>query len=110
MHRVGDGMKEIKIEDYIRVGVEKRGGLCEKFVSPGRRDVPDRDVSLPYGIANKIEVKRPGEKPRRGQLRDHARRRALGHDVWVISTKGEADWYFHHMDVKIAEAKARCKS
>ncbi len=85
-------MKESTIERYLVQEVEKRGGLCEKFVSPGRRSVPDRIITWPYGVIHFVELKAPGKAPRIDQLRDHARRRALGVNVFVIDSKGGVDF------------------
>lgn len=84
-------MKEDAIEARLRKGVEALGGLCEKFVSPGRRNVPDRLVTLPRGEMYLVECKRPGESPRPGQVRDHQRRARLGVTVHVVSTPEEVD-------------------
>ena len=84
-------MKESAIETRLRKGVEAIGGLYEKFVSPGRRHVPDRLVTLPKGEMHMVECKRPGESPRLGQLRDHKRRARLGVTVHVVSTPEEVD-------------------
>ena len=84
-------MKESVIEKRLRKGVESMGGLCEKFVSPGRRHVPDRLVTLPKAEMHLVECKRPGKSPRPGQIRDHERRARLGVTVHVVSTPEEVD-------------------
>jgi hypothetical protein len=83
--------KEITIEDYGTQQFERAGGTHEKFKTPGRRNVPDRLCSLLAGIYFFIEYKRQGKKPRIGQLRDHARRRARGFKVFVVDTKAQVD-------------------
>ncbi len=80
-------MREAKIEAYGVREVERAGGTCEKFVSPGRRAVPDRICSLRPGVVFFIEFKAPGEKPTPAQLRDHARRRSRGFAVYVVDKK-----------------------
>lgn len=85
------GLRETAIEVRLRKGVERMGGLCEKFTSPGRRHVPDRLVTLPGGRMYLVECKRPGESPRAGQVRDHERRARLGVIVPVPSTPEEVD-------------------
>ena len=79
-------MLEKTIEAALVRRVTKLGGMCEKFVSPGRRSVPDRLVTLPGGRIVFVEVKAPGKYPTELQERDHARRRKLGCDVWVIDS------------------------
>lgn len=86
-------MREYSVEKYLRLSVERRGGTCEKFVSPGRVGVPDRQVSDRPGRIDYIETKAPGKKPNPAQKRDHARRRARGFRVYVLDTKEKIDWY-----------------
>jgi hypothetical protein len=84
-------MLEKKIERALSRRVKALGGLCEKFVSPGRRSVPDRIVTLPGGRVIFVECKAPGKKPTDLQSRDHARRRELGCDVRLIDSLEGAD-------------------
>lgn len=79
-------MLEKVIEAALVRRVKELGGLCEKFVSPGRRSVPDRLVTLPGGRIVFIEVKSPGKGPTELQERDHWRRRKLGCEVLVINS------------------------
>jgi hypothetical protein len=78
-------MLEKTIEAALVRRVKELGGLCEKFVSPGRRSVPDRLVTLPGGRIVFVEVKAPGKSPTELQERDHWRRRKLGCEVIVIN-------------------------
>jgi len=84
-------MREKQIEMALVYRVKELGGLCEKFVSPGRRSVPDRLVTLPGGRIIFVELKATGNKPTGAQQRDHARRRALGCDVRVINNMDDAN-------------------
>ena len=77
-------MLEKQIEQALVRRVKELGGTCEKFVSPGRRSVPDRLVTLPGGKIIFVECKPPGKKPTLAQQYDHERRRLLGCDVRVI--------------------------
>jgi hypothetical protein len=79
-------MLEKTIEAALVRRVTKLGGLCEKFVSPGRRSVPDRLVTLPGGRIVFVELKAPGRKPTELQERDHERRRRMGFEVLVINS------------------------
>jgi len=79
-------MFEKQVETALVRRVKELGGLCEKFVSPGRRSVPDRIVTLPGGRIVFVELKAPGKKPTELQERDHERRRQLGCEVWVIDS------------------------
>lgn len=75
---------EADIEDYLVKEVEAAGGEVRKVVWLGRRHAPDRLVML--NGAHFVELKRPGEKPRSGQLREHERMRKHGLKVYVLST------------------------
>lgn len=107
-------MLEKHVEAYLVKRVKEAGGLCEKFVSPANRSVPDRIVSAPprryvsrvspypngghyplqYTLPPRVifvELKAPGKKPTAAQERDHEQRRAMGFDVRVIDTKEGVD-------------------
>ena len=60
-------MREKYIEQKLVREVKKRGGLCEKWNS-GSSGWPDRIVLLPDGKIGFVEVKAPGEKPRKLQV------------------------------------------
>ncbi|EHK3568807.1 VRR-NUC domain-containing protein [Escherichia coli] len=79
--------RESTIEKHLVAEVKKAGGQAYKFVSPGRRAVPDRLVLLPGGRVVFVECKAPREKPRPDQLREHERLRALGFTVVVLDSK-----------------------
>ena len=84
-------MRESVIEHYLVRTVHKLGGECLKFTSPGRRHVSDRLVILPGGRVWFIELKAPGEKPRKGQVRFHGRLFELGANWVVFDTKAQID-------------------
>lgn len=90
-------MRESKIEDYLRKEVAKLGGWLEKHASPGTKGPPDNLVM--WGAWPKpaylefIETKAPKKGPTVLQARDHARRRAMGFVVHVISTMEAAEAY-----------------
>lgn len=86
-------MKESAVEAHLRKRVEALGGLCEKFVSPGRRGVPDRLVTWPSGQMDLVETKAPRGKLRPEQIRDHERRAVRRCRVRVLSTKAAVDAY-----------------
>jgi hypothetical protein len=79
--------RESLIEKHLVAEVKKAGGVAFKFVSPGRRSVPDRIVLLPGGRLVFVECKAPGKPPRADQLREHERLRALGFTVVVLDSK-----------------------
>ncbi|ELV3820377.1 VRR-NUC domain-containing protein [Salmonella enterica subsp. enterica serovar Muenchen] len=80
-------VRENLIEKHLVTEVKKAGGIAYKFVSPGRRSVPDRIVLLPGGRLVFVECKALGKPPRADQLREHERLRALGFTVVVLDSK-----------------------
>ena len=82
-------MREKEIERKLVQEVKKRGGLCPKWVSPGFAGVPDRIVFLPKMKIGFVEVKAPGERPRKIQLHRHERLRELGCKVYVLDNANE---------------------
>jgi phosphoserine phosphatase len=84
-------MRERDIERALVRAVEAAGGMCLKFVSPGRRHVPDRLCLFPGGRSLFVEVKAPGKRPRPGQERAITALRALGYDVAVVDGMAEIE-------------------
>lgn len=86
-------MRERDVEQYLVRRVKQAGGIAYKFTSPGRRSVPDRIVLWPFGEAEFVELKAPGQKPTPLQAREHEKLRELGHIVTVIdSVDGVKRW------------------
>lgn len=85
--------RESVIEDYFCKEVAKKGGEAEKFVSPQRKNVPDRQALWEGGIMDYVELKATGEEANDGQKRDHKRRRAMGFRVFVLNSHAAVDWY-----------------
>ena len=81
---------ERDVERYLIKKCEKRGWLCWKFVSPGRRGVPDRIVIRPGAVAF-VEVKRKGGRVSPLQIRriEELIRRLI--PARVVETKEEID-------------------
>ena len=76
--------EEAKIEEKLVKAVKKAGGLCLKLVSPGYVGVPDRIVLVALGKIGFVEVKAPGKKPRKIQLKRHCELRALGFSTYIL--------------------------
>ena len=81
-------MRESSIEKKLVNEVKLRGGMCEKWIS-GTVGWPDRIVLLPDGKIGFVEVKAPGEKPRKLQVHRHDQLRALGYKVFVLDDMGQ---------------------
>lgn len=87
-------MKERDIEAAHCELDKKLGGIPYKFTSPARANVPDRLRLFPVADEHReivamyvrfAEFKAPGKKPTKAQEREHARLRAMGFTVDVIS-------------------------
>lgn len=84
-------MLERDVEAYLKKSIERIGGKCLKFVSPGNNGVPDRLVLLSGGRSFFVEVKRPGEKPRKLQEKAMRELWELEHHVFVVDSKAKVD-------------------
>ena len=80
-------MLEKAIEKKLVQEVKKIGGLALKFVSSGFNGVPDRLILLAKAKIAFVEVKAPGEQPRKLQLRRHKQLRSLGFQVYVLDNE-----------------------
>lgn len=84
-------MLEKDVERYLVTRVQQHGGLCWKWVSPGKAGVPDRIVLLPNGQVSFLEIKRPGKKPSSLQLYVLAQLEQLGFRAGWADSKGAVD-------------------
>lgn len=84
-------MMEKEIESYLTHRAREMGGRAFKFISPGCSGVPDRIVILPGGKIGFLELKSPGEKPRREQEHRIRQLRNLGCMAWVADSTEEVD-------------------
>ena len=82
-------MNEKEVEQRLVAAVKAAGGWCPKFVSPGTNGMPDRVILIPGGRIAFVEVKAPGRKPRKLQIRRHIRLRTLGFRVYVLDDPDE---------------------
>jgi len=92
---------EKRIEERLHDEVTRRGGMCSKFVDPGRRGAPDRIVMLPGHPSYFVELKRPrafGEL-KSWQSRYHDDIRAAGQKVWVLWGDADVDAFFLEIDL-----------
>ena len=86
-------VRETRVESKFVKKIKELGGTAYKFVSPNRRNVPDRLVLLPLPSRVRLiiakymwfaELKAPGKKPRPGQEREIERLRNMGYRVDVV--------------------------
>lgn len=88
-------MTEKDIEEYLRLGVKKQGGIAFKFTSPGNSGVPDRLIVMPENRIYFVELKRPGGKTSPLQNRQISRLKDLGCRVLVVDSKESAERFLN---------------
>ncbi|MCJ7839963.1 VRR-NUC domain-containing protein [Lederbergia sp. NSJ-179] len=84
-------MKESQLEKRLKDKIEKLGGLCFKWVSPGRRGVPDRICILPKGRIIFVEMKAPNGRLSPLQRKRIDELRVRGQEVYVLHTRKKVD-------------------
>lgn len=98
---------EKSIEKYLKISVEKLGGLCYKFVSPGVRGMPDRVCIMPDGTVFFAELKRP----KGGVVAPHQRAvlqgiNERGVSAVVLKTREEIDQHLAPWAIASPEKRA----
>ena len=88
-------MTEKDIEEYLRLGVKKQGGIAFKFTSPGNSGVPDRLIVMPENRIYFVELKSPGGKTSPLQNRQISRLKDLGCRVLVVDSKESAERFLN---------------
>lgn len=86
-------LTEKQVEDRLKVGVEKLGGIALKFPPLFYAGFPDRIILIPGGVVVFVELKKPGKSPRALQDKVHARLRRLGFRVDVIENYEQVDTF-----------------
>ena len=94
-------MLEKDIEARLKRGVERAGGLCLKWVSPGCTGVMDRIVLLPGGRVIFVELKKPGGRKSQRQIWLAMQMRDLGMDVRCL-------WSAEQVDAFLEEVRWHC--
>ena len=97
-------MRESEIEKYLVGQVRGMGGLALKFVSPGHSGVPDRIIILPGGVVGFLELKTPGEHPRKEQLLWIERLRDKGCPAGWADTRERVDAFLTLLEVQNEDA------
>ena len=84
-------MREAEIERHLVKQAKWYGGYALKFIPLHAVGFPDRIVLLPGGKIAFIELKRPGEKPRKAQEWWAEKLRALGFTCEYFDDKARID-------------------
>lgn len=92
---MSEHFRESILEAYLVNRVARQGGEAEKFVSPEKKGVPDRQVLWHLGLMDYVEMKATGETADAHQKRDHKRRRERGFKVFVLDSHASVDWYIN---------------
>jgi hypothetical protein len=90
-------MLESKVVSHFVARAIAHGGQVRKIRYVGARHATDCLLVLPVNRVYFVELKRPGGKARDGQLREHARLRAVGADVRVLDTIEAVDAFFNEV-------------
>src|SRR5688572_25562808 len=98
--------RESAVEKELKKLVEKHGGLCLKFVSPGNPGVPDRIV-LFKDLMFFVETKAPKGTLGPLQKLQHKRFAKMGFDVIVLKTIEQAKTW---VELSASIAEKACKS
>lgn len=77
-------MREREVEKSLVRSVQRMGGICSKWVSPGLDGVPDRIVLFPGGRIGFVELKASGKKMRPLQKKRKEKLESLGFLVFCI--------------------------
>lgn len=82
---------EKDIAKYLSSKLRKLGIEHRRSAWIGRSHAPDFFIMVNGG--EWVETKRPGEKPRAGQLAEHAKMESAGCRVFIITTFEEVEKY-----------------
>ncbi len=88
--------REVEVERYLKKVTERHSGQYRKWVSPGRRGVPDDVLIVPCfdPCVVFVEAKAPGETSEDHQLREHERLEKAGGTVHVVDDYDQVDDLF----------------
>ena len=96
------GVRERKVENYLRDELKKINGTSRKWVSPGRDGVPDQIVRLlrwATGVVHVVEVKTTDGTLEPSQERELPRLTEEGFLVFIVYGHEGVDKYIRSIDV-----------
>lgn len=93
-------MLEKQIERQLVKSIKAKGGLCLKFNCLSMSGVPDRIILMPYGKVVFVEVKAPGKKLRKLQIKRKKPFESLGFEVAVLDDIRQIDALIGRLEKK----------
>lgn len=90
-------MRESVLENRLRYKIELIGGKCYKWVSPGKRGVPDRICLMPGGKVYFVEMKAPNGVLSPIQKKRIKELKSLGFIVEVLASEEDVDRFMLFM-------------
>lgn len=91
------GVREAKVEKYLKDGVERLGGEAFKWVSPEASGVPDRIILL-NGKVYFVEVKTVDGRLSGEQRRMHRRLQKQGVTVLTVAGHDQVDGFLSQFE------------
>lgn len=91
------GIRENKVELYLRDQVRLLGGDTRKWVSPGRDGVPDQICFVFNGLILSVEVKCVDGRLSTAQHNEHKRLRSVGMTVTTVYGSTGVDDLINHL-------------
>lgn len=89
-------MRESRIEKRLLVNIERLNGICLKCSCIGFNGMPDRMVVY-HGKVYFVELKAPGEIPRKLQRFVHKMLADHGFDVYIIDSLEGVEEFIHEI-------------
>lgn len=90
-------MAEKHVEAYAKRKIEALGGMCMKFVSPGRKGVPDRLIVSMSGLVYFLELKWGKNGTSAAQDKFYKDMQLRGITVYYAKTKQEIDEFIENI-------------
>jgi len=98
-------IKEYQIENYLVKQIEKLGGIAIKFNPHNNRGLPDRICFIPGGRVILVELKRPGQRPRKNQIRQLSFFKKMGFQATWADTYEKVDKLIEYIKQWCSEYK-----
>lgn len=91
---------EKELEEKLRLGVKKLGGMAWKWVSPGNIGVPDRLITI-NGMVIFVELKTVTGRPTEMQKRQIRRLREQGEEVYILYGSDQVEVFLRNLEKRL---------